>query len=97
VVVTQLQASGEPIGDDVIDVLHYEVVELGDETGSVVVGRVGALAVKVIAQLADESFVYGSKGGGWWAMWWPGTMATGDIAATDTHNVVIDEVLPELP
>ena len=29
-------------------------------------------------------------------MWWPGSTATGGIAATDTHNVVIGGVVPEL-
>jgi len=97
VVVRQLQAFGEPIAADSIDVLEYESAELGGEVATVAVGRVGALAAKVIANLSDETFVYGSRGGGWWAMWWPGTTAAGGIGATDTHNLVIGTVVPELP
>ena len=97
VAVRQLQASGEPIAEDDIDVLEYEPAELGGEVATVAVGRVGAFAAKVIANLSDETFVYGSRGGGWWAMWWPGTTAAGGIGATDTHNLVIGSVVPELP
>ncbi|HEX4898723.1 MAG TPA: hypothetical protein VFV53_10235 [Candidatus Limnocylindrales bacterium] len=97
VVVRRLQASGEPIAEDAIDVLEYETAELGGEVATVAVGRVGALAAKVIASLFDETVVYGSRGGGWWAMWWPGTTPVGGIGATDTHNLVIGTVVPELP
>jgi hypothetical protein len=97
VVVRQLQAAGEPIAGNGIDILEYESTELDGKIATVAIGRVGAPATKVIANLSDETFVYGSRGSGWWAMWWPGTMAAGGIGATDTHNLVIGTVVPEPP
>lgn len=96
--VLALQASGEPLGDADIDVRHYEAVEHGGETAIVAVGRIGRLADEAIAQFdTDESYIYASIGGGWWAMWWPGTEGINGIGATDTHNVVIGSAQPVLP
>ncbi len=97
VTVRSLQESGDPIADEAIDVLDYRVAELGDITGVVLVGRIGPQVVKVITQFdGDESYIYGSKGGGWYALWWPGTNAINGVSATDTHNIVVGHVVPEL-
>ncbi|HEX5589293.1 MAG TPA: hypothetical protein VFX65_03255 [Candidatus Limnocylindrales bacterium] len=96
--VVALQASGEPIGEDEIDAVHYEALDLDGASGVVLVGRVGALADDVITQFdLDETYIYGSKGGGWYATWWPGSDVINAVAATDTHNVVIGEVVPAFP
>jgi hypothetical protein len=69
VAVRSLQESGDPMADEAIDTLDYRVTDLGDLTGVVLVGRLGGLVVKVITQFdGDESYIYGSKGGGWYAL-----------------------------
>ena len=30
-------------------------------------------------------------------MWWPGTSGANNLAATDVHNYVIGDLVPELP
>jgi len=95
--VRALQESGEPLADDDIDAVDYRVTEFGDLTGVILVGRVGTLGVKVITQFdGDESYIYGSRGTGWYAIWWRGTEAINAVAATDIHNLVVGNVVPEL-
>ena len=96
--VLALQTSGEALGDADIDSRHYEGVELGDVSGIVAVGRAGRLVDEAIGQFdSDETFVYATVEGGWWAMWWPGSEPVNGIGATDTHNAVIGETRPPFP
>jgi hypothetical protein len=96
--VIALQDSGDPIGDEGIDSRHYEAVELGEGRGIVAVGRAGRLVDEAIGQFdSDETFIYATVNGGWWAMWWPGSEPVNGIGATDTHNAVIGETRPPFP
>jgi hypothetical protein len=97
--VVRLEASAGPIGDDELDAVDYRVTEFSDGLQAVVlIGRVGAHGVKVITQFdGDESFIYGSKGDGWYAAWWPGSRSIGHVSMTDIHNFVITGIEPALP
>jgi len=57
----------------------------------VLIGRVGLLAYRVLAGFADESEVEGAKGGGWYAMWWPGPTEFIGVAAVNNRQEVIGD------
>ena len=80
------------IGDaDVAVVSHTRVDE---ETGSrtILIGRVGPKAFRVVASFDDESEVEASKGNGWFYAWWPGTVGLGGIASVDSKSLVQSSV-----
>lgn len=92
-----LDVPAEPIGESAIDVVRYEVVQgEGEEAYSVLIGRVGLLAYRVLAGFADESEVEGAKGGGWYAMWWPGPTQFDGVGAVDQRNLVMGSA-PAVP
>ena len=51
----------------------------------------------VVAGFPDESEVEAAKGGGWWAMWWPGSETTITIAALNRQSLAIDSLAPDGP
>jgi hypothetical protein len=87
--VTALQEAGEPIADEAIDIVRYAVLDPDGTPRVVLVGRTGRAAVYVVADLNDETYVYGTRGGGWYAMWWPGAVAMLSVASLDTHHLVL--------
>jgi hypothetical protein len=90
-VVRQLDVPAEPIGDEKLDLVLYEV--LGDEAGTartVAVGRVGRAGIRVVASFDDESEVEAAKAGGWWSMWWPTDVDAATIAVQDRQSIAID-------
>jgi hypothetical protein len=92
-----LEVPPEPIGESAIDVVRYEIVQgEGEEAYSVLIGRVGLRAFRVLAGFADESEVEGAKGGGWYAMWWPGPTQFDGVAAVDQRNIVMGDA-PAVP
>jgi hypothetical protein len=93
-----LDAGPEPIPEEGIDIVRYEVVVDGSgDSRTVLVGRVGRAALRVLALFPDESEVEGIKGGGWYAMWWPGSVPTDVVAAVDRRHVVIGDIAPSTP
>jgi hypothetical protein len=94
--VVALGAPAEPVGDEELDLVRYE--SLTDDEGDtriVAIGRVGRLVDRVVAGFPDESEVEAAKGGGWWAMWWPGSETTITIAAVNRQSLAIDSLAPD--
>ena len=57
-------------------------------------GRIGPDTDAAKSGFGDASTVLGSKGSGWWAMWWPGAVRANSFAATDTHDIVVGSAKP---
>ena len=92
VTASPLEVPAEPIGETELDVLRYEVVQDdGEAAYTVLIGRVGLLAYRVLAGFADESEVEGTKGGSWYAMWWPGPTEFIGVAAVNQRQEVIGD------
>ena len=66
-------------------------MKTGEPVRTLLVGRVGAIAGLVIAGFDDETYIFGSLGGGWYAMWWPGTAAMAAVSATTSGHVVLSD------
>jgi hypothetical protein len=96
--VVALDAGRDPIRDEAIDIVRWEAVE--DPAGNVrtvLIGRVGRAAVFVRAGFPDESEVDAVKGGGWYAMWWPGAREFIYAAGLNRQSIVIGDVPPPGP
>jgi hypothetical protein len=61
-------------------------------TRTVLIGRVGPDATRVIASFDDESEVVASQGSGWYTAWWPGQVRPGGVAAVDRASIVTSSV-----
>jgi hypothetical protein len=96
--IVQLDAPTEPIGDEALDLVRWESLTGDDgDTRLVAVGRAGRLVNRVVAGFPDESEVEAAQGGGWWAMWWPGSETTITIAALNRQSLAIDSLAPGGP
>jgi hypothetical protein len=78
------------LADDGIDLAHYEELGTGSGTTSFAVGRVGPTPAFVIAGFDDQSFVFGTVGGGWYVMWWPTGVTCDGISAVNQSHLVLD-------
>lgn len=77
-----------------LDLARYEEIGSGSSTTSFAVGRVGPTPAEVIAGFDDQTFVFGTRGGGWYVMWWPTGVSCDGIAAVDHGHVVLASVDP---
>jgi hypothetical protein len=96
--VLEIEAGRDPIRDDAVDIVRYETMT--DPSGgsrTILVGRVGRLAAKVNAIFPDASEVEATHGGGWYAMWWPGSEGADTIAAVDRRSLAIGGIEPPGP
>ena len=77
-----------PVGDAGVSVVSHTRVD--EETGSrtILIGRVGPQAYRVVAAFDDESEVTASKDNGWFYAWWSGTIGIGGIASVDNKSLV---------
>lgn len=77
-----------PLEDTALSVVSHTRVD--EETGSrtILIGRVGPKAFRVVAGFNDESEVTASKDGGWYYAWWPGAMEPGAIVSLDSKSLV---------
>ena len=93
-----LDVPADPIGQGSLDIVLYEVAHGEDGAAfRVLVGRVGRDAVRVVASFDDDSEVEGTKGGGWYAMWWLGPTEMATVAALDVRSTVISAVPAPAP
>ena len=95
--VVDLEVPEGAVADDGLDVALYRRFHDADGARTVLVGRVGSLARDVIAGFDDESFVWGTEGGGWYVMWWPGTINAAGVSSVDGRNNVLEGVDLGLP
>ena len=80
-----------PAGEGTIRVISHNRVEDGGSR-TILIGRVGSDAAKVLVGFPDESEVEASMSGGWYAAWWPGVDEPNAIAAVDRRSVSIEGV-----
>jgi hypothetical protein len=80
------------VDDAAVSVVSHTRVD--EETGSrtILLGRVGPQAYRVVAAFDDESEVTASKDNGWFYAWWPGTIGLGGIASVDNKSLVQDSI-----
>ena len=96
--VVELDAGPEPIRDEAIDIVRYEVVvDPGGDSRTVLIGRVGRSAVGVRATFPDVTEVDAAVGGGWYAAWWPGAREANGVAAVNRQNLAVGAVAPPGP
>jgi hypothetical protein len=73
-----------------VDLANYEELGKGSETTSFAVGRVGPTPSAVIAGFDDQTFVFGTMGGGWYVMWWPTGVTCDGISSVNNSHIVLD-------
>jgi hypothetical protein len=78
-----------PVEDGTIRVVSHNRVD--EDTGSrtILIGRVGSDAARVVAGFPDESEVEASMADGWYYAWWPGPDEPNSIAAVDRQSIAI--------
>jgi len=78
--------------DGTIRVISHNRVD--EDTGSrtILIGRVGGDAFRVIAGFPDESEVFASMDNGWYYAWWPGVDEPNSIAAVDRRSIAIEGI-----
>jgi hypothetical protein len=89
--IRRLEVPSTTLADDDIDLLLYASTTRAGMEATWVIGRLGSTPRFVITGFPDESYVFGAHAGGWYAMWWPGTGETDNVAATDGRHVVLNE------
>jgi hypothetical protein len=86
-----------PIDDDGLTITGHTDSGAPDHT-TLLYGRVGRAASKVIAGFDDEAEVVASMSNGWYATWWRTTRSAATVAAVDRQNVAIRRApLPDEP
>jgi hypothetical protein len=77
-----------PLEDTAITVVSHTRVDEDAGSRTILIGRVGPKAYRVVAGFNDESEVTASKGNGWFYAWWPGTTGIGGISTLDNKSLV---------
>ncbi|HET9521963.1 MAG TPA: hypothetical protein VFO73_13015 [Candidatus Limnocylindrales bacterium] len=77
-----------PVEDTALSVVSHTRVEEDAGSRTILIGRVGPKAYRVVAAFDDESEVTASKDNGWFYAWWPGTVGLGGIASLDNKSLV---------
>ena len=77
-----------PLEDTAITVVGQTRVDEDAGLRTILIGRVGPKAFRVVASFNDESEVTASKDNGWYYAWWPGTIGIGGIASLDNKSLV---------
>jgi hypothetical protein len=77
-----------PLEDTALSVVSQTRVDEDAGSRTILIGRVGPKAYRVVAGFNDESEVTASKGNGWFYAWWPGTTGIGGISSLDNKSLV---------
>jgi len=94
--VMPIDVPSETLADDGIDIALYTSVTSAGAARILLVGRVGPVASLVIARFDDEKYIFGSHAGGWYVMWWAGTVAMAGVSATNNAHVVLSDAVGTL-
>jgi hypothetical protein len=76
-------------GEGAISIVSNGAIEDDAGARSVMIGRVGPGADRVVAGFDDATEVEAAQGGGWYTAWWPGLDRPGAVAAIDGRNVAL--------
>jgi hypothetical protein len=81
-----------PVEDAAVSVVSHTRVDEATGSRTILIGRVGPKAYRVVPGFDDESEVTASKANGWFYAWWPGTVGLGGIASVDSKSLVQSSV-----
>lgn len=84
--------STAPVEDGTIRVISHNWVDEDSGSRTILIGRVGGDAFRVIAGFPDESEVFASMDNGWYYAWWPGVDEPNSIAAVDRRSISIEGI-----
>ena len=81
---------------DGVNISVANVVHEADLPGgrTVAFGRLGPIAADATVGFGDNSVNLASKGDGWWAIWWPGTVRANSFSAVDNADLSVGSAKP---
>ena len=80
-------APSDAPADGAISIVSNGSVDDDAGSRSVLIGRVGPGAARVVAGFDDATEVEAAQGNGWYTAWWPGLDRPGAVAAVDSRSV----------